>query len=181
MENRGALVRLRRIKSTIAAAPISALKLNVGAVTLAACATPAVIKLVVAFDAKHGLVLTDNVDSLRGRREATGDQADRDDDDRAHRRCTMASSRYVLESFAAGPAEHLPPLIVMRVVFGLGFGFTRSWVTPRTTSRVGGVIFSCCEKVFSKLVPSPDRAFAALSTSLEGATHENDETRSIEI
>lgn len=32
---------------------------------------------------------------------------------------------YVVESFAAGHPEHLPPLILMSVVFGLGFGWAR--------------------------------------------------------
>jgi hypothetical protein len=35
---------------------------------------------------------------------------------------------YVLESFAAGHPKHLPPLMLMSVVFGLGFGFARRWV-----------------------------------------------------
>ena len=32
---------------------------------------------------------------------------------------------YVLESFAAGHPEHFPPLLVMSVVFGLGFGWAK--------------------------------------------------------
>lgn len=35
---------------------------------------------------------------------------------------------YVLLSFAAGTPEHLPPLMMMSLVFGLGFGWTRSKV-----------------------------------------------------
>jgi hypothetical protein len=35
---------------------------------------------------------------------------------------------YVLASFAAGHPEHLPPLMLMSVVFGVGFGFARRWV-----------------------------------------------------
>lgn len=36
---------------------------------------------------------------------------------------------YVLESFAAGHPEHLAPLVIMSVVFGLGFGWARGRAT----------------------------------------------------
>jgi Na+/H+-dicarboxylate symporter len=42
----------------------------------------------------------------------------------------LASPWYIVESFAKGKPEHLPPLMIVSIVFGVLFGWARSRARP---------------------------------------------------
>jgi hypothetical protein len=50
----------------------------------------------------------------------------------------LACPWYIVESFAKGKPEHLPPLVVMSIVFGVLFGWARGRARAERAVAAGG-------------------------------------------